>query len=230
MKLHLASLLLALLGFLSIQFAPLHGADATKPKGIPGHGKLEAADQSAQTVTLASKKGGRVFYVAADTKITDGAGSPSTLAAATVGEDVGVYYTKDATGKMTLISLRLGAKTGSKTASKATAAPAATAAVPAAAPAPAPAPAEAAPAAVAPAAATPTAATKTTKPKKQSFTGLVTAVDASTLSVHGSKADQTFTTSAATKVTGTIAVGAKVTVSYTKGDDGTMTAAAVKVK
>jgi len=230
--------IMALLGLMLVNLSPLHAADAAKPKGIPGHGKLQAVDQAAQTVSLESKKGPRVFSVTAETKITDGAGQPATLASTVVGEDVGVYYTKDAAGKMTLISLRLGAKTGAKATSEKAATPITppTTSAPAvnapATPLPATTPATAAPEKAT--AAPTTAATPTeTKAKKQTFSGKVASVDAAanTLVVHG----KTFTVTADTKITGAanlgaIAAGAHVSGSYTKSADGaTLTVSALKV-
>jgi hypothetical protein len=235
MKLSLCStFILALCAFFLAHTSPLMGQTTTAPKvkKIPFHGKLLSVDQGAQTITIAGKTP-RVFHLAPTTKITDGGGNPSSLAAAVVGEDVGGSYAKDT---MTLFSVRFGAKTGSKASTEA---PAATASEPAMAPA-APAP-ESAPAPAAAtdtmAASTPAPAATTSKPKKQSFSGKVVSVDAasSTLVVHG-KADQTFTVTSTTKITGadslaSIAVGAKVSGSYTKSADGaTLTVSTLKVK
>jgi hypothetical protein len=216
---------------------------APKVKKLPFHGKLAAVDLSKQTITL-SGKSARVFYLAPTTKIVDGAGNPTTLAAAMVGEDVGGSYTKDATGLMTLHSVRFGAKVGSKEAAAeaATAAtPASTAPAPATAPTPAPVSAPAAAAATAPAMAdTDTAesdatTTTTTKEKKVRFSGKVVSVDtaSNTLVVHG-KADQTFTLTPVTKITGgtlaALTAGTKVKGTYTKSADGaTLTLATLKI-
>ena len=233
----------ALLVFLLSLASPALGQSTTtetKVKKIPFHGKLQASDATAQTVTLASKKGPRVFHLTSDTKIVDGAGNPTTLASAVVGEDVGGSYTKDASGNMMLNSLRLGAKTGSKEAAAATPeAPAAPSTPAAATPAPKPAPAPAASTETAPVATTavtPAANTTSTKAKKQRFSGTVVSVDATvgTLVVHG-KADQTFTVTSSTKITGAdnlgaIAAGAKVSGSYEKSADGaTLTVISLKV-
>lgn len=241
MKISVATpFLVALLGFILLQASPVLGQTAStgtgaapaKVKKIPFHGKLQSVDTTAQTVTLESKKGPRVFHVTPDTKITDGAGNPTTLVSAVVGEDTGGSYTKDASGNMMLNSLRLGAKTGSKEA-------AAPAAAPTKATTPAPAP-NAAPAttstAAAAAPAAPAANTTSTKVKKQHFSGSVVSVDAGagTLVVHG-KADQTFTVTSSTKITGAdslgaIAAGAKVSGSYEKSADGaTLTVTSLKV-
>ncbi len=220
----------ALLALVLASLSPVSGqTTTTKVKKIPFHGTLQSVDASAGTVTLASKKepAGRVFHVQSDTKIIDGAGNPTTLASAVVGEAVSGSYSKDASGNMNLNSLRLGAKTGSKAA----AAPAAAAATaPAPAPAAAPAPA---PAASAPAASTPAAATTAAAGKKVRFSGKVDSVDAAgnTITVHG----KTYTVTPDTKITGaanlgTITAGAKVSGSYQKSADGsTMTVATLKV-
>jgi hypothetical protein len=246
MKISAASpLLVALLGFLLMQASPVLGqtAPAAKAKKIPFHGKLQSVDTTANTVTLESKKGPRVFHVTPETKITDGAGNPTTLTSAVVGEDTGGSYTKDASGTMMLNSLRLGAKAGSKAAAASAAAPAADASSEAAAPASTPAPTPPAvttptasqPAAVSPA--TPAANTTSKKAKKQRFSGSVVSVDAAsgTLVVHG-KADQTFTVTSTTKITGaadlgSIAAGTKVSGTYMKSADGaTLTVATLTVK
>ena len=196
---------------------------ATTAKKVPFHGKLSAVDTTANTITLQGKTTTRVFHLTPDTKITDGSGNPSTLAAAVVGIDVGGSYTKDASGTMTLYSVRFGTKTGStKTATTSTTAPPTAPAAPAPAPAPAAAPATA----PAPAAAPATAA----KVKKLSFSGKVVSVDATanTIVIHG-KADQIYTATATTKITdstgaaATLAaatVGSKVTGTYSKSTDG----------
>jgi len=231
----------ALLALVLASLSPVSAQTTTTPakvKKIPFHGTLQSVDASAGTVTLASKKepAGRVFHVEPTTKITDGAGNPTTLSSAVVGEDVGGSYTKDASGNMNLNSLRLGAKSGSKEAAKAAAAPAAeTTPAPAASSTSAAAPAPAA----APAAANTTAAegaTTSTKAKTQRFSGKVVSVDAAsnTLVVHG-KADQTFTVTSSTKITGAadlgaIAAGTKVSGSYQKSTDGaTLTVITLKV-
>jgi Domain of unknown function (DUF5666) len=243
MKQFYSSFLIALLSFVLVNTSTLWAADATTPKvkKIPFHGKLVSSDEAAQTITIGGKTP-RVFHLTPATKITDGSGQTSSLSAAVAGEDVGGSYTKDATGTMTLFSVRFGAKTGSKAASSAPA----VAASPEPAASPAPAPPPAAPtapmpepaAAAAPAAAAPAAAeaTKTAKAKSQRFSGKVVSVDATggTLIVHG-KADQTFTVSATTKFTGgsslaDVTPGAKVSGSYVKSPDGaTMTLNSLKI-
>lgn len=247
-------LLLALVSFLIINGSPVFGQTdaAPKVKKIPFHGKLDSVDASAQTITIAGKTP-RVFQLTPTTKITDGAGNPSSLSAAVVGEDVGGSYTKDDAGTKTLFSVRFGAKTGSKAATAAASAPVAM--TPPPAPTPIPRVAATPPplpkvTPVPHVAATPpplpkvtpvpetaavTDATKAAKPKKQTFSGKVVSVDAAanTLVVHG-KADQTFTLTPATKITGgTLAdatAGKKVSGSYIKSPDGaTLTVTSLKI-
>ena len=239
MKLSVASpFLVALLGFILLQVSPVFGQATTadKPKKIPFHGKLQSVDTTANTVSLESKKGPRVFHVTAATKLTDGSGNPPTLASAVVGEDTGGSYTKDASGNMMLNSLRLGAKAGSKAAAASSAATSASTSAPAPmAPAPAAATPAAAPAPDASAAAASPAAAPA-KMKKMRFSGSVVSVNAAggTLVVHG-KADQTFTVTSATKITGAdslaaITIGAKVSGYCMKSADGaTLTVATLKV-
>ena len=229
--------IMALLGFLLINLSPLHGTDATaapKPKKIPFHGPIVAVDTTAQTITVGKTK--RVFHVTADTKITDGTGAASTLAAAVVGEDSGGSYDK---ATMNLYSLRIGAKTGSKEK-----AAAATAAAPAPAPAPAPAvttPPPPPPPAPAPQAAAPAPApglpAAAIPPKTVPFSGKVVSVDAAsnTLVVHFRQKDQPFTVSSTTTITGasglaSITVGSHVSGKYSKSADGTRVIETVTVK
>ncbi len=229
MNLSSPSALLALICLFFVTLVtPLAAQTAPKVKKIPFHGKLAAVDTSAQTITIAGKKANRVFHLSPTTKIIDGAGNPSSLAAATVGEDVGGSYAKDASGTMTLFSVRFGAKSGSAKAEESAAAPAM--AAPAAAPTPSPTPAGASTAAAAPADDSATAAA--TPAKKKRFSGKVVSVDAAggTLVVHG----LTLTTTASTKITGAtslsdIAAGDKVSGSYLPSADGsTMTVITLK--
>jgi hypothetical protein len=222
-------LVLTLFSLLLLHTSPLFGQATTeKVKKIPFHGKIEALDAGAKTITL-NGKSARMLHVVATTKIIDGNSNPTTFSTATVGEAVSGSYEKDTMG---LFTLRIGAKTGSKGADSAEAsdAPApAAAAAPAAstatvAPAPAPAPA------TVPAAAT-------TKAKKGSFSGSVTAVDAtaSTFSIKS----RTFTVDSSSKITDAtgaasslagVAVGTKVRGTYEKSADGaTMTVVSLKI-
>jgi hypothetical protein len=219
-------LLLALFSLLFLHTSPLLGQAAPeKIKKIPFHGKIVAIDTSAQTITLNGKTA-RVLHLAPTTKLTDGSGNPTTFSTATVGEDVGGSYAKDASGTMTLFSLRIGAKAGSKAAaspeSSALAPTPAASAPPATSSAPAPATAP---------------ATATTKAKKGSFSGKVTAVDA-TASTFTIKS-RSFTVDSSSKVTdatgaasslANVAVGTKVSGSYEKSADGaTMTVVTLKI-
>lgn len=70
--------------------------------GIPFRGKIDAVDKTAKTI----KVGERTFEVTAETRIMKG-GKPATLDDAVVGEEVGGVY-KEADGKLTALSLRLG--------------------------------------------------------------------------------------------------------------------------
>jgi len=202
---------------------------AAKPgQKIPFHGKLQSVDASAETITL-SGKSARVFHVLPTTKITDGSGAASSLSAATVGEDVGGSYVKEADGNMNLFSVRFGAKTGSK-AEKSEAA------------APAPSPVVSTPATTTPVSPAATVSLPAAAPvadapakqKKSRFSGKVVSVDAAgnTLVVHG-KADETYTVTSATKITGAAALsdvtaGQKVSGTCVK-DGATNTVATLKV-
>jgi hypothetical protein len=224
-----------LVAFVSLFFAavsPSIAADTTaKPKKIPFHGKLQAVDTSAQTITIAGKTP-RVFHLTSTTRITDGAGNPSTLDAATVGEDTGGSYDK---ASMTLYSVRFGAKTGSKAAAAAAAAPAAEAPAPAAAATPLPAPAPAPAATESTASTAAPAAAAATAGKKSRFSGKVVSVDASgnTLVIHGetlavtSSSKLTDSTGAAITLADLVA-GDKISGSGTKNADGSLTVATLK--
>jgi hypothetical protein len=259
MKITAYSFLLTLLSFFILNVSPLHGQAAVpKVKKIPFHGKLQSVDAAAQTVTL-SGKSARVFHLAPTTRIIDGAGNPTTLSAATVGEDVGGSYTKDTSGVMTLASIRFGAKIGkNESASLQSDAVQAgtTPTAPHASTTPTPPVAGTSPreplgsltpgaptapplAAASTPAATEPASTTSSKAKKQRFTGKLVSVDATanTIVVHG-RADETFIITASTKVTdasgsavalSSAAPGAKVSGSYTAAPDGTMTLYSLKL-
>jgi hypothetical protein len=222
-------LLLALVSLLFLHTSPLFAqttAATPKVKKIPYHGKIVALDTTAQTITL-NGKSARVLHITSATIIIDGSGNPTTLSAATVGEEVGGSYTKDASGILTAAKLRIGAKIGSKTASTT------------------PAPMASAPVAAAPAAETPPATTAAsdaataTKPatgKKSHFSGKVTAADegAGTFSIKA----RTFTVTPDTKITdstgapaalSSVTVGGKVSGTYEKSADGTMTVETLKI-
>jgi len=229
MKTFVTSTLAALLCLAISNLSPVSGATTTdKPateRKIPFHGKLQAVDTSAETITIEGKTP-RVFHMTSTTKITDGAGETSTLSAATVGEDVGGSYTKDASGKMTLYSVRFGAKTGEGVKSSATtSAPAPETKLPTAAPKATPTPTPKPTTAATEKAATPTVDTS----KKYKFTGTVVSVGDESIVVHG-KADETYAVTDSTKITdaggkdaklSSFKAGARVSGSYTKAADGT---------
>ncbi len=232
MKLSLySSVLVTLVSFLLISTSPLTAQTPTptapKVKKIPFHGKLQSVDASANTITIEGKTP-RVFHLTPTTKITDGSGNPSTFGAAVVGEDVGGSYTKDSAGTMTLYSVRFGAKPGTESSSTAKASTST--------PTPAPAPQATPPPVTTSSLPTEPTATTAAKVKKQTFSGKVVSVDAAanTLVVHG-KADQTFTVTATTKITGadslaSVTAGTKVSGSYSKSADGaTLTVYTLKV-
>jgi len=89
----------------------LHAQDAStetapkKPKAIPFHGKLEAVDSTAKTISV----GKMTIQVTSDTKIMKD-GKPATLADGTVGENVTGSYRKDADGKLNASKITFGAK------------------------------------------------------------------------------------------------------------------------
>jgi len=216
-------LLFLLVSLLFLHTTPLFGQTTAAPKikKIPFHGKIVALDTSAGTITL-NGKSARVLHITAATKVVDGSGNPTTLSAATVGEDVGGSYIKDASGLLTASKLRIGAKIGSKAASTT---PAPVASEPVAATA----------AATAPAAATDddTTAAAPAAAKKTHFSGKVTAVDAGagTFTIK----TRTFTVTSATTITDStgaaatladVAVGTKVSGSY---DKPTMTVVKLKI-
>ncbi len=79
-----------------------------KPTGVrsmPFRGKIDALDKAARTI----KVGARQFQVVDTTKIMK-AGKASSLEEAAMGEEVGGAYREADSGKLELVSLRLGAK------------------------------------------------------------------------------------------------------------------------
>jgi hypothetical protein len=85
-----------------------------KPKATFFHGKLEAVDKSAMTITVGSQVK-RVVTITSQTKITNG-GKPATLEDGVIGEDVTVSYIKSGDGadaKYTARYVRFGS--GKKT-------------------------------------------------------------------------------------------------------------------
>lgn len=89
---------------LRAQDAPAAAAPK-KARALPFHGKIEALDATAKTITI----GKETIQITSETKITKG-GKPATLADAAVGDDTGGAYRKDADGKLNAVSLRIGPK------------------------------------------------------------------------------------------------------------------------
>jgi hypothetical protein len=219
---YLPRLFIALLGLFLAFSSPDLMAQTAKVNKLPFHGKLTAVDTAAQSITL-SGKSARVFHLTPTTKITDGAGNPSSFSAATVGEDVGGSYDK---ATMNLFSVRFGAKTGAKSKEKPAVETTAPAPVTSSAPSASVA-TKSTPAANAPAAA-PAA-------KKQRFSGKVVSVDAAgnSLVVHG----ETLKLDSSSKLTDAkgaaitlsdLAAGDKISGSGMKEADGSITVATLK--
>lgn len=85
---------------------------ATKEKKsdrAPFHGKLQAVDRTAQTITLEGKEKKRTIHLTGQTRIAK-AGKPATLDDALVGEVVAGQILKTTDGREEAISLRLGEK------------------------------------------------------------------------------------------------------------------------
>ncbi len=110
LKLAVCSLLAA-----AVALAPTQGFAQEKKKddaagekktdrkgGLPFRGKIDAVSTTAKTV----KVGERTFQITDETRIRKD-GNPATLADAVVGDEVGGSY-KEADGKLTALSLRLG--------------------------------------------------------------------------------------------------------------------------
>jgi hypothetical protein len=99
--------------------APAAGSEApTKHKKhqaevLPFNGKLTAVDQEAKTITVGDRK----FEITSECKIMKG-GLPATLSEAVVGEMIGGAYKKNADGKLTATSVRLGLKSDGATKKK----------------------------------------------------------------------------------------------------------------
>ncbi len=97
-----------------------------KGSKFPFHGKLQAVDAIAMTITVSGKTP-RVYILTPDTKIKKN-GKSATLNDAVVGDDVGGYVLKGADGKYTALSVRFGPRPGGKKEkAAASASPAATA-------------------------------------------------------------------------------------------------------
>ncbi|HEX4083738.1 MAG TPA: hypothetical protein VHY22_02415 [Chthoniobacteraceae bacterium] len=128
-----------LLGFAAIPAA--FGADASaspspaaKMIRFPFHGKVSAVDTAAMTFTISGKKP-RIFSVTETTKIRKN-GEAASLKDAAVNDDTGGYAEKDASGKLTALSVRFGPRTAAKTAANPAATTASASSSPAASPKP----------------------------------------------------------------------------------------------
>lgn len=228
MKLPIPSLVLfTLLGFLPATSLFGQPTTSTKAKKLPFYGKLQSVDSQAQTITIAGKKP-RLLYLTPTTKIIDGSGNPSSLAAATAGENVRGSYIKDSSGRMVLFSVRFSTKSDTITSSGST--PASTlmpATFPVSTPPPS-IPSAASTMEISPA----TGMMAATPPKKQRFAGKVvsTNLTANTIVVAHGKTDQTFTLTPTTKITDTtgkitnlanLQAGSYVHGTYIQSADGT---------
>jgi hypothetical protein len=80
---------------------------------LPFNGKLTAVDQEAKTITVGDRK----FEITSECKLMKG-GLPATLSDAVVGEMIGGAYKKNADGKLTATSVRLGLKSDGATKKK----------------------------------------------------------------------------------------------------------------
>jgi hypothetical protein len=219
-----------LVAFLCLFFAtsvPTLHAQAEKARKIPFHGKVASVDTTAQTITLAGKKGPRVFHLTSTTKVIDGTGSATTLDSAKVGEDVGGSYAKGADGTMTLFTLRIGAKEGGKSDE--------TPVAPAPPLAPAPGSASPTPAPAPPVASAGHAPVTPMKEKKRHFRGEIVSIDAAahTLFVQGLTlsvdSDSKLTDATGTTMAfSSLAPGDKVSGSYLKTTGGKLTVATLK--
>lgn len=86
--------------------APATTAPASKKHGVPFHGKIAAVDPTApMTFTV----GTMTMAVTSETKITKD-GQPAVFADIIPGARVRGYYKKDAAGKLTAVSVRIGEK------------------------------------------------------------------------------------------------------------------------
>jgi hypothetical protein len=72
---------------------------------IPFHGKVDAVDTKAMTLTV----GSRTFQITPDTKISKD-GQPATLSDGVAGEPVRGTYKKTEAGKLDALSVHFGAK------------------------------------------------------------------------------------------------------------------------
>ena len=104
--------------FTSLSASRSIGADkpvpAEKPatkaaRALPFHGKVAAVDKDAKVLTVGERK----FHAAPTTRIMK-AGKPATLTDAVVGDEVGGAYREVESGKLELVSLRIGPKPADK--------------------------------------------------------------------------------------------------------------------
>jgi hypothetical protein len=212
-----------IVSLLFLNVSPLFAQAATAPakaRKIPFHGTVVAMDQGAGTITL-NGKSARMLHLTSSTTVIDGAGNPTTLSAASVGEQVSGSYTKDASGTLMASKLRIGAKMGSKPASTT---PEPMASTP---------PTQTAAVSTPPAQTAASDAATASKPgpkgaKKTHFSGKVTAVDAGagtvtiksrTLTVNSSSVITDSTGAAASLAS--ISAGSKVSGTCEKSADGT---------
>jgi Cu/Ag efflux protein CusF len=72
---------------------------------LPFHGKVKSIDNSAKTISLVKE----TLQITSDTKILK-MGKPATLTDLEVGDNVAGSYKKEADGKLSVISLRIGPK------------------------------------------------------------------------------------------------------------------------
>lgn len=84
---------------------PDHEKKPAATRSMPFRGKIDALDKAARTI----KVGARQFQVVDTTKILK-SGKPSSLEEAATGDEVGGAYREGESGKLELVSLRLGAK------------------------------------------------------------------------------------------------------------------------
>ena len=82
-----------------------------KQKQMPFRGKVGAVDKVAKTVTLEGKEKSRTFQVTLATKITN-EGKPGVMDDVVVGQTVGGLAKQNATGKLEIVTLNIGAKPG----------------------------------------------------------------------------------------------------------------------
>lgn len=107
----IAGLLALLAAAMAVVPIRLSAAEAENPaaerpassKVVPFHGKLDAVDKTAMTITV----GKRTFQITSETKIMKD-GKPAILDDAAVGDTVGGAYKKADDGKLTATMVRFG--------------------------------------------------------------------------------------------------------------------------